>query len=694
MIDHFKEKFIIEAHELLERLEETVLSLEKDVTNTENIQEIFRVVHTLKGSGAMFGMESLSEFAHGIEDLFDYIRKGEISVNAEIINICFSVIDHFKVLLTDNINADDIIQGEKIIEKVNAYLVKTDKNQDSSSGAVQSSIIKKQKNSEVSYYIYFKPNQNILKDGTKPLYLMEELLSIGKARLITHNNKLPSFLSLNPVLCYTEWEMLLYTAETEDVIKEVFIFVDQESEIIVEELSNINVLEIDAVNSYISSKEINNKLIGVDVLKELIVKFERTSTPENILQDNDRDSEGKIYHDIIEHNDVKKQKNKEKNSVSIRVDSVKIDELINIVSELVTIQARFNLIAEKSFDPELVVISEAIEKITRNLRDNAFDISLVAIRTLKTRFNRLIRDLSLELNKDIEFITEGDDTQVDKNIIEELVDPLLHIFRNSIDHGLEGHDERIAAGKPVRGSITMKAYYSGTEVHIRVEDDGRGIDPEKIRQKAIERGLIKGNENLSKHQIFDLLFLPGFSTATSISEVSGRGVGMDVVRKKIDKMKGRVDVDSELGKGTAITIRLPLTLSIIDGLLVSIYNVKYLIPMLHINKIVAISHKEIIESFNNILVIQEEQIPFLDLRKEFSYPKSDEERKQAVIVMYNQQKMALVVDDVNKEFQAVVKSLGEHYKGQQYFSGASILGDGSVALILDTNKIIEKFTRK
>ncbi|MEA3504096.1 MAG: chemotaxis protein CheA, partial [Bacteroidota bacterium] len=381
-----------------------------------------------------------------------------------------------------------------------------------------------------------------------------------------------------------------------------------------------------------------------------------------------------------------------KEAVSIRVDSNKIDELINIVSELVTVQARLNLLSENSVDSELKDVSEAIEKITRNLRNNAFEISLVAIKSIKIRFSRLVRDLSMELNKNIVFETKGDETELDKSIVEKLTDPLLHIFRNCIDHGIESEKERLAAGKPAVGTILMNSYYSGSEVHIRIQDDGRGIDPDKIKQKAIDKAVIAKNTDLSKHQIFDLLFIPGFSTAKTVSDVSGRGVGMDVVKKKVSQLRGVVDIDSELGKGTSITIKLPLTLSIIDGLLVSIDNIHYILPMSYVDKIYPVTKKAINESYNNIIVFDGEQIPFLYLRDEFGYPDNCSEFQQAVVVIYEKKKIALIVDNVDREFQAVIKSLGEHYKNQQYFSGASILGDGSIALILDTNKIIEEFT--
>ena len=377
---------------------------------------------------------------------------------------------------------------------------------------------------------------------------------------------------------------------------------------------------------------------------------------------------------------------------SIRVSSDKLDSLMNLVSELVTTQARLSLFAEHSGNTELLTIAENVQKLTRQLRDNAFDIVLVPIDTMLTRFQRLVRDLSKGLNKNVVFVAEGAETELDKTIIETLTDPLLHILRNCIDHGIESPEERKILGKPEQGTILLKAYYSGTNVHIKITDDGSGIDPEKIRSKAIQKGLISKDASLSGREIFDLLFIPGFSTAENVTDVSGRGVGMDVVKRKLAEVRGEVEIDSEINVGTTITFKLPLTLSIIDGLLVKIANNHYIIPLSVVGKIYSTDHESVVNKFNNLIILDGERLPFYYLREEFNLPENDQVNEQIVLISYEDKKIGIVVDDVIGEYQAVLRTLGKMFKNQEIISGATILGDGTVALVMDTNKMILQFS--
>jgi two-component system chemotaxis sensor kinase CheA len=319
---------------------------------------------------------------------------------------------------------------------------------------------------------------------------------------------------------------------------------------------------------------------------------------------------------------------------------------------------------------------------------------LIPIETILTRFQRLVRDLSAEQKKDVVFKAEGTDTELDKTIIENLTDPILHILRNSIDHGIESPEERQKAGKPAQGKILLKAFYSGPNVHIQIIDDGRGLSKDKILQKAIDKGLIQPETQLSDKEIFDLIFLPGFSTAINVTDISGRGVGMDVVKRKISEIRGEVDIYSEPGVGTTITIRLPLTLSIIDGLLVRVHDTNYIIPLPAVHKIYAVEHQKLIKAFNNTLLLDNQQIPFFRLREEFTVKASSQEIEQLVVIKYDDQIVGLAVDEVIGEYQAVLKPLGKMYKNQEIISGASILGDGTIALVLDSNKAIKYFSNK
>jgi two-component system chemotaxis sensor kinase CheA len=366
---------------------------------------------------------------------------------------------------------------------------------------------------------------------------------------------------------------------------------------------------------------------------------------------------------------------------------------MNLVSELVTTQASLTLYNQKFETPELEIISENIEKLSRRLRDIAFGMTLVPINNMFGRFQRLVRDVSLALNKEVQFVTEGGETELDKSIIETLTDPLMHIIRNSLDHGLELPEAREKLGKPRKGTVKLKAFYSGISVYIQIIDDGKGIDAEVIREKAISKGFMKPDDVLSDKEIFDFIFYPGFSTAAVVTDISGRGVGMDVVKRNISELKGSILVESKVNIGTTLTIKLPLSLSIIDGLLVDVANVYYIIPLSVVDKCYEVDNKQMMNNFNELLVLDDKQIPFINIRKEFGYsPLSGSEKSQIIVVSDADRKVGISVDHIVGEYQAVVKPIGKYYKNQDFISGATILGDGSIALVMDSHKIIDLYT--
>jgi two-component system chemotaxis sensor kinase CheA len=366
---------------------------------------------------------------------------------------------------------------------------------------------------------------------------------------------------------------------------------------------------------------------------------------------------------------------------------------MNLVSELVTTQASLTLYNQKNETPELEIISENIEKLSRRLRDIAFGMTLVPINNMFSRFQRLVRDVSMSLNKEVQFVTEGGETELDKSIIETLTDPLMHIIRNSLDHGLELPETRENLGKPRKGTVKLKAFYSGISVYIQIIDDGKGIDVDVIREKAISKGFLKSEDVLSDKEIFDFIFYPGFSTAAVVTDISGRGVGMDVVKRNIAELKGSIIVDSKVNIGTTLTIKLPLSLSIIDGLLVEVANVFYIIPLSVVDKCYEVENKEMIGNFNQLLVLDNQQIPFINIHKEFGYDEiSDAESSQIIVVSDSDRRVGISVDCIIGEYQAVVKPIGKYYRNQDFISWATILGDGSIALVMDTHKIIDLYT--
>jgi two-component system chemotaxis sensor kinase CheA len=386
-----------------------------------------------------------------------------------------------------------------------------------------------------------------------------------------------------------------------------------------------------------------------------------------------------------------KERNGSDSITSVRVASQKIDIMMNLVSELVTKQAELSLLANEQLDPRLLEVAERIESISRDLRENAFSISLIPIEKSVLRFQRLVRDVSSHFNKKVEFIVEGKETELDKTMVEKIVDPIMHILRNSIDHGIESKEERQRKGKPETGTIRMKAFTSGANVVIEISDDGAGIDLDKVKKTAIAKGYISERDSPGKEELMNLIISPGFSTAENISEVSGRGVGMDVVNQKVAEIRGELGISTKKDEGTTITIKLPLTISIIDSMLIKLSGDYYLIPLSVVDRCDEVNAGKIAESDLKYLILKDEYIPYIDLRNEFSIHTIRPELQQVVLVNHKEMKVGFIVDEVVGNYQAVLKTLGTAYKKQEIISGACILGTGEVALVLDTNKLIQEF---
>lgn len=686
-LDNFKKKFIEEAVDLIDELEKAVLELEDNSNDLDIVQRIFRIMHTLKGNSSMFGFEQIDRFTHHMETIYDQVRSGEREVTQDTLDATLRSVDHLKNLLDEAGNESPQLMQEQetlmtqmdaIIEgrtPVKAETKKTQPTDSRTEAPVTSQPSDTEKKNFETFFIRYAPVTDIFNNGTNPLYQVDELQALGAAKIKVHFEKVPSLAEIEPSFCYTSWEIVLATDKGKNAIDDVFIFVESDSDLDIQRLDEGNLLE------------------NPTFVADLDNLWAKQATP-------DLEEIRKILptHEVQQQQDVstpvRQVASKNVAISSIRVASEKLDELMNLVSELVTTQARLTLFAEENDLPGLTVISENVQKLSRQLRDIAFSIVLIPIENLITRFHRLVRDLSQGLHKDVRFITEGSDTELDKTIIEGLADPLMHILRNSLDHGIEDAATRKRAGKPAQGTVRLKAFYSGTNVMIQVSDDGAGIDPVSVHQKAVEKGIIPVDRKLSKRDTLDLVFMPGFSTAKKVTDVSGRGVGMDVVKRKISELRGEVELDSERGVGTTITIKLPLTLSIIDGLLVKVDETSYVIPLSAVDKIYAVEHEKVINQFNDVVVLDGKQIPFFNLRKEFALPETTLAMEQVIVVHFEERKVGFVVDTVVGEYQAVLKPLGRHYKNQDMISGATILGDGTVALVMDTNRIIKHFTAK
>lgn len=675
-MDSFRQKFIEEAQEFLNELENVSLALESAPEDPGLIEQIFRIMHTLKGNSAMFGFPKIDALTHQLETIYDLIRNNRLVISKELLDLTLESVDHIGNLLNEDDQDPGVLmrtQGELLhrIEEVvraeagNNQVFDTSDDQAEEKGTDLKGI--------QTYYINFQPDPEMLHDGSNPLYLVDDFHQLGDCMVFPNRSSIPALEDLDPEKCYFGWEIILATDKGIDAIHEIFIFSSDDCELLIEKLADFNLLKVDRITEKVDPIFRDGTVDRLENLKKLAESYADSGKEKKdsaILKTNTQPAKNAIS--------------------SIRVSSEKLDELMNLVSELVTNQASLTLLSEQSNLPDIISIAENMEKISRQLRENTFNICLIPIDTIMTRFHRLVRDLSSELGKEVEFLTEGTETELDKNIIESLSDPIMHILRNSLDHGIENAESRKIKDKTERGRIVLKAFYSGMNVYIQIQDDGAGIDPENIRRKAISRGLIPPETDLSKKEVFDLLFLPGFSTAEKVTDVSGRGVGMDVVNRKIEDLRGEVEIDSRVDEGTTITIKLPLTLSIIDGMLVKVNNTHFVIQLSVVDKVHQVRTADLVENTNGLISLNGELIPYLYLRTEFDVQGDVPEYSKMIVVKYDNKQVGLSVDDIIGEYQAVLKPLGKLFQKQEKVSGATILGDGSVALVLDTNKIIDQ----
>ena len=524
--------------------------------------------------------------------------------------------------------------------------------------------------------------------------LVRELADLGDASIIMFLDDIPPLSQLDPELCYVSWTVFLTTQVSKNDIQDVFIFVNDDSKI------DIRTFEIDREFSpKIGEILIHNKVITKQNLDDIISKRMKV---EQMLLDENLITPAQLQVAMLEQehtkNIIKKQSEtpsaQSQNSQSIRVSSDKLDMLIDIVGELVTFTARLNQISQDHGISSLLSLSEQGEKLILNLRDTAMDMRMLPIGTIFSRFRRLVRDLSSELGKDIELETEGADTELDKTVIEKLNDPLVHLIRNSIDHGIEMPEDRKAKGKNPVGTVKLKAKHAGAFVLITIQDDGAGLNTAKIHKKALEKGIIGPNAELSTQEINELIFAPGFSTADKVSSISGRGVGMDVVKKDITSLNGTVTVESKEGEGSSFILKLPLTLAIIEGMLVQIGNEKFIIPLSNIEECLIFNPRvEDDGSMCSYIDSRGSYLPYVNLRTYFEIEGDVPKNRQVVVVNDSDSRIGLVVDTVIGNHQTVIKPLGKLYSHIDGISGATILGDGSVALILDVFKLVTLLKR-
>lgn len=652
-----REIFQAESQDLLERIEQGLLDLENDPQNAELIASVFRALHTLKGSGAMFGFDALASFTHHCETAFDRVRKGEAKATPGLIAAVLSALDHMRALAEG---------GKASAEEEAALLAALQTASATPSAPVASPVVAATNAAPhlTAWRIRFRLPPEALVNGTRPLSLLDELRALGPVEVSALLDAVPSLSSIIPTDCYLAWDVLLTTDAPRSEIEDVFIFASDDLVLLPAGAPPDTAPADTGVTPVPETASVPDVAVAAPVPHHAPDRATDTQS------------------DAAEVKNVR--------SVgSLRVPAERLDELMDRVAELVIAQSRLKQVATGSGDINLRAVSEEIERLASELRDTMMFVRMVPIAQLFGRFRRLIHDLAIDLDKKIEFHTEGETTELDKTVIERLADPLIHLIRNSADHGLETPDERRAAGKPDVGRIELAARQAGAEVVISLVDDGRGINREKVRAKAVANGLIDTDANLSDAELLQLVFKPGFSTASQITNLSGRGVGMDVVKRTIENLRGSISMTSDAGMGTRIDLRIPLTLAIIDGLLVRIGTNRYVIPLSAVEECVELSRSQDQRSSGrNFLTLRDMLVPFIRLREVFGTQTEPDPYQKIVVVSTGRERVGLVVDQIIGQHQTVIKPLSRFHADVETFSGATILGDGGVALILDIAHLV------
>ncbi len=680
----FHQVFFEESFEGLAVMETGLMELEPGSADEEVINSIFRAAHSIKGGSGTFGFKAIADFTHVMETLLDEMRDGKRNVTRENSDILLRSVDCLKEMLEaaqsgSEADAERVQEHQAELEKELANTSTAESSPIASDSAAQIPI---QSNETPSrrWKILFKPTREMLQSANDPLPLMRELRELGELELISRLDQVPDFESLEPEDCYMSWEMNLFGDASKEQLLEVFAWV--------EDLCELSITEL------VDESEQSDQQAVVEPNKILVPQ----------RREEDR---GKPRMDRRE-GDRRKADRRTVTSApaaqaaSIRVETGKIDALINMVGELVITQSMLGMVGENIEENHAVTPADIekmveglkqLERNTRELQESVMKVRMMPISFSFSRFPRLVRDLSAKLGKKIDLKLVGETTEVDKTVIEKIGDPMVHLVRNSIDHGIEEPADRLAAGKPETGTIELNAYHQGGNIVIEIKDDGKGMDKQKLLDKAIDRGLIGEEDQLSDKQIFDLIFMPGFSTAEVVSDVSGRGVGMDVVRRNIQELGGGVEIESELGIGTTMIIRLPLTLAILDGQTVKVDSENYIIPIISIIESIQIKPEMLkrVGGQGETFRLRDEYIPIIKLHEVFGIEGAEQislDEGLLVVVEADGQHVGLFVDDLLGQQQVVIKSLESNYRKIEGFSGATILGDGSVALILDMPGIL------
>lgn len=737
--DPVKETYLNECNELVQEMEYSLLQLESSPEDEDLINSIFRSAHTIKGTSGIFGYDDVVSFTHNVESVLDLLRGGGLSVDNTLIAVLLKSNDHTRELISNAINDENQTEkclldrsqelsielngfygkvfckkyiplntlNEKSCKNCEAFSDCDDVNKEdvAMSDEVDNGCVSIPDGDQVAssnWHISIRFSPYVLREGMDPLSFLRYLEKIGEVVAVNPvYESLPSLDDFDAECCYMGVEIDLKSDESKEKIESVFEFIIEES--------TVHILPpyamISEYSKIIDSLPEDSMMIGEILVKSgALTKKELDDAVD--LQTKQRSSndplasekrigdilvESKLIHKETVDDAVNKQKSIEKHSAlrSIRVDADKLDTQINLVGELVIAGARSTLLAQQTSNENLIESISVIGRLVEEIRDSALRLRMVQIGDTFRKFQRVVRDVSTDLKKEIRLEISGADTELDKTIVEKIGDPLMHLVRNSMDHGIEPPEERVRLGKSPSGTLTLDAFHESGNVVIKVSDDGKGLDKDKIVSKAIEKGIIAESHNLSDHDVYQLIFEPGFSTAAEVSNLSGRGVGMDVVKRNITALRGNVDVETALGKGTTISITLPLTLAIIDGFLVGVNNSSYVIPLDMVVECIEVTEdNNLIRDNCDYINLRGDVLPYIRLRNMFGEPDGNNKRENIVVVKYGEMKAGVVVDSLMGEFQTVIKPLGKMFESLKGVSGSTILGSGDVAVILDVPGLI------
>jgi len=706
-LDKVKQTFVLEARELLAAMEEALLGLEGEQDPSEAINAMFRAVHTIKGSAGLFGLDPIVRFSHTVESVMDRVRSQQIRLDPPLVSLLLECHDHLEHLIsTTKDGVDESPEshavGQRLLNGLAPYLDGRGVTERTPEVVIARAKTEGGGTWSDCWHLSIRFGPDVLRNGMDPLSFIRYLGTLGRITHLTSVLKsLPAGVDFDPERCYLGLELDLDTAADRQTIEDVFEFIREDSRI---RLIPPNA-KVGEYIDFIQGMPEDERFLG-----EILVSggcITPKDLEEALRTQKDEAMEGGIVHGrligtiLIEDQAVpppvvaaaldKQKKFQERQAQELKVVKVqaeKLDRLVDLVGELVIAGASANAKAAQSHDAQMLEATTIVNKLVEEIRDNALSLRMVQIGETFSRFRRIVRDVSQEIGKSIELELHGGETELDKTIVEKLSDPLMHIVRNAIDHGIEPLEVRRARGKPDTGSLCLNAFHDSGSIVIEVADDGGGLNRAKILKKAIERGIVREGADLSDAEITSLIFEPGFSTAESVTKLSGRGVGMDVVRRNIDELRGTIEVESYEEAGTTLRIRLPLTLAIIDGFRVGIGNASYVVPLDMV--IECLDLGPFLESEENHLInLRGEVLPFLRLREIFRMHGEPPARERVVVVQFGDIRAGLVVDRLMGEFQTVIKPLGNLFKQVRGVGGSTILGSGEVALILDVPQLIQ-----